>query len=227
MDNISAASPHTDKIKWAYTALTAIVVWFALVLQFCISVPAYQAAGYTLGGSIAQLLSFFTILSNLLVVLSLTVILVKPKSSWGRFFSKNTVLIGIAVYINVVAVVYSLVLRQLWHPQGLFKLADELMHTINPLLFIIYWLTFVPKDGLKWKHALPLLWFPFIYLIYILIRGAISGDYPYPFVDAAKSGYVQVMVNSLVLLLVFLGFGLLYILTARLLTKTAKAITTA
>ncbi len=213
----------SNKIKWAYTALTVIIIWFALVLQFSISIPAYLSAGYTTIGTIVQIISFFTILSNLLVVICLTVLLIKPKLAWGSFFSRGTVLTSIAVYITVVGVIYSLLLRQLWHPEGWFKLADELLHTINPLLFIIYWLAFVPKAGLKWVNILPWLWYPFAYFIYILIRGAVTGEYPYPFMNVADFGYVKVTINCLLVLLVFAGFGALYVGTGKLMSKKETA----
>jgi hypothetical protein len=224
MTNITTADEQTDKIKCAYTALTVLIIWFALVLQFTISLSAYQANGRTLSGTIIQLFSFFTILCNLLAVVSLTVLLVRPQSVSGRFFAKDSVLGAIVLYITVVGLVYNIVLRHLQHLQGLFKLADELLHTVNPLLFIIYWVAFARKGGLKWANAFTWLWFPFVYLIYILIRGHISGHYPYPFVDVTKLGYEQVLFNSFVLLLVFLGFGLLYILIGRQMSKSQKTI---
>jgi hypothetical protein len=224
MTNITTADEQTDKIKCAYTALTVLIIWFALVLQFTISLSAYQANGRTLGGTIVQLFSFFTILCNLLTVVSLTALLVRPQSVSARFFAKDSVLGSIVLYITVVGLVYNTVLRQLLHLQGLFKLADELLHTVNPLLFIIYWVAFAPKGSLKWTNAFTWLWFPFVYLIYILIRGHISGYYPYPFIDVTKLGYDQVLFNSFILLLVFLGFGLLYILIGRQMSKSKKII---
>lgn len=215
---------QSQKVKWAYTTLLIILIWFTLVLQFTISVPAYQSQGRTLAGSVLQLCSFFTIISNFLVVVSLTILLIKPGSTVGKFFSKSSVLTGLTVYITVVGVVYNVVLRQIWHPEGLFKLADELLHTVNPLLFIIYWLVFVQKQGLKWSNTLSWLIFPFIYLVYILIRGAISGYYPYPFIDVSLLGYTKVMINSLVLLFVFLAFGALFVFAGRLQSRTLKTV---
>lgn len=212
---IKADLQQAPKIKWAYTALIIIVTWFGIVLQFSISIPAYLAGGRSLSNTIVQLFSYYTILSNLLMVICLTVILIAPKTAWGRFFVKNTVLTSVALYITIVALIYNIALRNLWHLEGLFKLANELLHVVNPVLFIIYWFAFVPKTGLRHRSVLPWLWFPFIYFIYVLIRGAISGDYPYPFLNVAKSGYAQVMFNALVLLPMIWGLGALYILIAR------------
>jgi hypothetical protein len=213
---------QSSKIKWAYTALVVIVTWFALVLQFSISIPAYLANGRSLCNTLVQLFSFYTILSNLLMVICLTVILIAPKSAWGRFFSRETVLTSVVLYITIVALIYNIILRSLWHTEGFFKLANELLHVVDPLLFITYWFAFVPKQGLKYRDVLPWLWFPFIYFIYVLIRGAISGDYPYPFLNAAKAGYAQVMLNALILLPIIWGLGALYVLIARRVSKPGK-----
>ena len=197
----------SNKIKWAYMALAVIITWFALVLQFSISIPAYLNKGCSLTSTLIQLFSFYTILSNLLMVIGLTTILIAAKSAWGRFFLRNTVLTSVVLYMTTVGLIYNVMLRNVWHPEGLFKLADELLHVVCPLLFIIYWLAFVPKDGLKYRNVWPWLWFPFLYFIYVLIRGAISGNYPYPFLDVAKSGYPQVLLTPVILLPIFLGTG--------------------
>jgi hypothetical protein len=44
-----------------------------------------------------------------------------------------------------------------------------------------------------------LIWliFPILYFLYILLRGAISNAYPYPFLDVGKLGYDQAIVNAL------------------------------
>ena len=223
MKNTSITTIRTNyKLKLAYGALIAIVVWFALILQFSISIPAFEREGYSTGGAIVEFISFFTILTNIFIVKCLTISLVAPRSYWGKFFSKESVLTSITMYITVVGLVYWLVLKSLWHPQGLFKLADDLLHTVNPILFIIYWAVFVPKNGLEWKKILLWLWYPFIYLVYILIRGAICGLYPYPFMDVTKIGYLNVLISSFVLLLVFLGFGALYVWIGRITSKSSQ-----
>jgi hypothetical protein len=226
MKNTSITTIRANyKLKIAYTALTVVIIWFALILQFSISIPAFERDGYSTGGAIVEFISFFTILTNLFIVKCLTILLVAPRSYWGRFFSKESVLTSIAVYITVVGLVYWLVLKSLWQPQGLFKLADYLLHTVSPILFIIYWAVFVPKNGLKWKNILLWLWFPFIYLIYILIRGAIYSLYPYPFMNVIKIGYSNVLISSFVLLLVFLGFGALYVWVGRIMSKNDQLTT--
>jgi hypothetical protein len=196
-------------------ALTAIIGWFALVLQFYLQVTRALAHGLSVSGAIINYFSFFTILTNLLVVLGLTFSLWMPDSSWGRFFSSSTVRAGTAVYITIVGVTYSLLLRHLWNPQGLQKIADVLLHDVMPVAYLAYWLIFVPKNVLRRKHVLWWLTYPLAYLIYTLIHGWLSGWYPYPFVDVSVLGYPRFLLNVAVLLGAFLGIGLLAVAIGR------------
>ena len=201
--------------------LTVTSLLTALFLQFWLSVPALLNKGYSVIGAVTDILSYFTILSNLLAAVCLTVLLLAGKSTAGLFFSKGGTLTAVTVYITIVSLVYNVVLRQLWSPAGLFKTTDELLHTVNPLLFIIYWLAFAPKSDLNWRQSFAWLWYPFLYLIYTLVRGFFTQTYPYPFVDVIKLGYSGVMLNCIVLLFVFEGLGLLFVFIGRGLTKTA------
>ncbi len=165
--------------------------------------------------TIVSYFSFFTILSNLIVTLTLTFALLTPNSGWGSFFSRASVQAAAAVYIVVVGACYSLLLRHLWNPQGAQKLADVLLHDGMPVIYALYWVVFAPKQGLRWKDAAVWLSYPGIYLVYILSRGALTGLYPYPFIDVSELGYPRMLVNAAGLLVVFLALGLLVVAFGR------------
>ena len=57
--------------------------------------------------------------------------------------------------------------------------------------------------------------YPGVYLVYILTRGAVTGLYPYPFVDVNVLGYAGVLAHAAVFLLVFLAMGLLVVAVGR------------
>ncbi len=80
-----------------------------------------------------------------------------------------------------------------------------------PVLYFIDWVVFVPKGTLKFRSAFVWLLFPFAYAAYSLIHGAITGFYPYPFVDVSKLGYDKVLANMGALIFMFGGLGLLLI----------------
>src|SRR5262249_48590073 len=126
----------------------------------------------------------------------------------------------IVVYIFIVGLIYNIILRQLWEPEGWQRVADELLHVIVPVLFTVYWLLFASKGSLNWKHPLSWLIYPAIYLVYALIRGAIEGYYAYPFIDIPKSGYMRVAINSLGILVLFLATGYAIVAIDKWLSKT-------
>jgi hypothetical protein len=68
---------------------------------------------------------------------------------------------------------------------------------VVPALFVLYWLFAMPRDCLRWRHVLPWSMFPLGYLVYALLRGALLGSYPYPFIDVARLGYARVLFNAL------------------------------
>jgi hypothetical protein len=210
-----------NKVKTVYMALLAVIVWFALCLQLYISTEKYLATGRTLGGAIVQLLSYYTIQNNLLVAMSLTAILLAPQSTWGKFFAKPSVITAIGVYITIVFLVYQLVLRGQHIQVGLFKLTDELLHTFNPPAFVLFWLIFMPTGKISWVKAINWLLYPLIYCFYILIRGYISGYYPYSFIDGNKLNPQQIFTNCVFLLFAFLAIGLLFIAIARSFKQSA------
>jgi hypothetical protein len=192
----------------AYLLLLAIAGWFALIGQFYLIIINKQASVPEI---IIRYFTFFTILTNILIVVGSTVILLVPRSGWGRFFSKATTLTAITVNIIIVGATYNAILRYIWNPQGLQRVVDELLHLIIPILFILFWLIFVPKGSLKWSNVWLWTIYPLAYLAAILIRGAFSGYYPYPFVDVTKLGYPQTLLNCLGIAVAFIVASLLFI----------------
>jgi hypothetical protein len=188
-------------------AITAITAWFGLGLQQFILIDNTPGNGLTIFGAIGRFLIFFTVLSNILVAVSLTITLLSPASRWGHFFSRISSRTAIAVYIFIVGLVYNLVLRNTWHPAGWQKVADEILHVAVPLLYVLYWLLFVPKGTLKWKQCISWLIFPFIYVVYAMCRGWAEGFYAYPFLDLNVLSIGKVFINCIGLFLVFIVTG--------------------
>jgi len=202
--------------KRTLLTIVAILDWFALAAQFYLILENRVAS---IPETIIRYFSFFTILTNLLVALCCTFLLLKSNSYIARFFSKNGTITAIAAYITIVGIVYNLILRFLWNPKGLEQVVDELLHTIIPILFVLTWLVFIPKATLKWSNILSWLIFPFLYLIYILIRGLSAGYYPYPFLDVRQLGYNKVFLNSLGVLVAFLVVSILFIAIDRFIKR--------
>jgi hypothetical protein len=183
-----------------FVLIVTFFAWFALILQLRLT-----------EGSVINFFSFFTILSNSLIALSLTFNLVFSKTKIGLFFSGISVQTAIALYIVVVGLVYNLVLRGIVVQTGWQLIVNNILHVLNPILYILYWIFFSPKDKLNWKNGIYWTIFPVIYLVYSLIRGAILNWYPYPFLNAGNIGYEKVFINIIAMIVLFFIAGLLLI----------------
>ena len=113
----------------------ALAGWFALVSQFYINITSNASA---LPELITRYFSYFTILTNLLVTIYCTVLLLNPLSKTGTFFARYRTSTAITVYILIVGIIYNIILRFIWNPQGLQMLVDKLLHSLIPVLFFTY-----------------------------------------------------------------------------------------
>jgi len=91
-----------------------------------------------------------------------------------------------------------------------------MVHVVNPILYILYCLFFRTEGNLKWRDGIKWIIFPFIYLIYSLVRGEMIDWYPYPFLNASKFGYSKVFLNIAIMLVIFLVAGMILIFITRL-----------
>lgn len=200
-------------------ALVALAAWLGLAIQFYVTQthPNLQDVSPFQRG--VRFFEFFTILTNLIVAVSLTITLLAPATSIGRFFSRTSVKTAVASYIALVGIVYNAVLQGLHEFSGAAWVADFLTHDLVPLLFVAYWLFLVPKGELNWRMPLSWLIYPLVYLPYVLIRGLSTGRYPYPFLDAGELGLGVVLVNTVVLTIVFLVLGELFVGGDKLLAR--------
>ena len=196
-----------------YVLAGFLCTWIALILQFYLIIVNRQTTVFT---TIIRYFSYFTILTNILAALCFTVRLFQKRDRQKHFLLKPSTLAAVTVYITVVGLVYNIILRPLWSPTGLQQVVDEMLHSLNPLLFLVYWLLFVSKKDVQWKQVFPWLIYPLVYLVYTFMHGALSGFYPYPFVDVNSNGYGKTLINCAVLCGVFLFFSVLFVGIAKL-----------
>lgn len=179
-----------------YVVAAALAGWVGLAIQQYLIFYSRWEAGASLLGGLINFFSFFTVLTNTLAAAVLSYAWVERDSAAKRFFLAPSVSSGIAVSIVVVGLAYSLLLRHLWQPEGFQFIADELLHDVMPLLFVVYWWRWVPKGQLRLKHIGLWVIYPLVYFGYALLRGDLLGQYQYPFIDVGTLGYPQVFVNA-------------------------------
>ena len=191
-----------------FVAAAALAGWAGLAIQQYLIFYSRWESGASLLGGLINFFSFFTVLTNTLAAVVLSYARVKRDSPAKRFFLAPGISSGIAVSILVVGLAYNLLLRHLWQPEGFQFIADELLHDVMPLLFVLYWWRCVPKGHLRLGHIGLWAIYPLLYFAYVLLRGRSLGIYPYPFVDVEKLGYPQVFLNASGILLGFVVVAL-------------------
>ncbi|MGH7631475.1 MAG: Pr6Pr family membrane protein [Gemmatimonadales bacterium] len=198
-----------------FGAVAAALGWTALALQFYLSMGLSITRGKGFLGGLITFFSYFTILTNILVALALTAPLVRVRSSVAEFLTRpvNT---GIAASIALVGVAYALLLQHIWDPKGLQLVADGLLHYVMPVLFLAYWWFAVPRVDVRWGHGSRWMLYPLLYFLYAMVRGALSGFYPYPFINASELGYPRALANAAGVLLGFLALAWLLVALGRL-----------
>lgn len=152
--------------------------------------------------------SYFTILSNILVLLVNADLALNPSgrsSTLWRVLRLNAV-----VNISVTGLIAFTLLRRLPEVQalvGLGRLSDTLLHYVVPILTVLGWLLFGPRPRFTIQTVWLSLIFPGVWLAYTLLRGAAVTWYPYPFVDLRIIDPLEVLINCIFIGAMFVGFG--------------------
>jgi hypothetical protein len=170
----------------------------ALILQFSLSIPLRMSNGDTIFGALIYFFTFFTILTNIMLVL------IYASELWPREalrWWRSPVTRGMmAAAMILVGVFYHFFLAGTWNPQGLFKVADISLHYVTPIFYLAWWVLFAWHGKLKFADLPIMLVPPAIWLILAMIRGAVVTEYPYPILEAHMLGYMQVTINIAVVL---------------------------
>ena len=211
----------TQRLARPWHTVTAVVTWAALALQLVLiirgGVVLDETSPPALGTRLIRFISYFTILTNLLVAVTTTTLAlgqtVAPR--WWRVLRLNAV-----VGITVTGLVHWFLLRPLLDLSGADYLADKLLHVVVPLLAVVGWMVFGPRGKAERSLLLPSLIYPVGWLIYTLVRGAVANWYPYPFLDVRLHGYPAALLAcaGVAVLLIALTWGAM-VLDRRLPTR--------
>lgn len=178
----------------------AVLVVVALVVDVSVTVaggPAFVAVDGSplgLGGRLANLFSYFTILSNVLVLVTSAVFALRPEPSGALF---RVLHLDALLSIAATGVVYAVLLAATEHPTGWSVLSNTIFHDVVPVAFPLVWLVFGPRPRLTWRLVgLAFVW-PVLWLTCTFVRGAVTGWYPYGFLDARQLGFVGALLGAL------------------------------
>lgn len=146
--------------------------------------------------------TFFTILSNLL---AMGVLLEGGRRMLTGAPPVPDMIRGAAVvYMTVTYLVFAVLLRDLQEElQTHVAWVDAVFHRLAPVVLMVGWVVDPPRKPISFRRSLWWLTFPLAWVAFTMIRGAIDGRYPYPFLDPANGGYGTVLVYILAITVLF------------------------
>lgn len=190
--------------------VTAVVAAFGLGAQLVLVVIGASVLVEEdppgLGARLGHFISYFTVLSNLLVLITTTAAARRPDVD-GRLW--RVLRLDAVVGITVTGLVHWFFLRPLLHLTGWSYAVDKVLHVVVPLLALAGWLVFGPRPRVTLRVVLLGLVYPVGWLAVTLAVGAATGWYPYPFLDVTARGAAPVAVTSVALALLIFAFSAL------------------
>lgn len=193
-----------------YAFVFMLVGWFSVIGHYIEKLDFHSVAGTI------NYLSYFTMLSNTLVAATFTAAALFPDSRAGRFLLSPPVAMATAVYISITGLVFYFLLSRLYVIDGWEARYDHLLHYVMPPAYVLYWLLYIPKGWLHLQMVPRVIVPPLIYGIWTLVHGALSGFYPYPFINAARIGYANVFTHIAEFVLVFALAATVFVFLDRL-----------
>ncbi len=211
-------------VKTIYRLIFLIICEAGIVLQY-----AYAART----GSIAILSCYYTILSNIICFIYFSyLVAVKPRN-------EIPVLKGaLTMCIILTGLGYHLLLTGIMEggtgtSDPILLAANQIVHTIVPIMVFSDYLFFTPKGS--FKSLSPLVWtlIPITYLIFAVIRAQVSpltftgygvaeSRYPYPFMDFDLMGTGKVLLYGFVIFVAYIAMGYLFFVLDWLLGRSRR-----
>lgn len=147
---------------------------------------------------VVNFFSFFTIDSNLLAIVVLT--LTAAYGGRPRPAGIEALRGAATLYMAITGVVFALLLSGLQEDLQLtLPWVNDVLHTLMPIVLVADWLLDRPRIRLERRLIGAWLLFPVAWAAYTLVRGPIVVWYPYPFIDPRIHGYGGVTVIAIVL----------------------------
>jgi len=194
---------QTTKAR-AWFGLTALAAFAGVLIQMIVTANEKAVHFHTPLSRSLNVLVFFTIDSNLIVGATCLVLATNPKRSSTTF---NTARLTGVVAITITGLVYHAVLAKLLDLESWALVADNLTHTLVPVMGVLGWLIFGPRGLTSSRVTRLTLIFPLAWIVFTLIRGSIIDFYPYPFIDVTHLGYARVLINCVWIAILYLALA--------------------
>ncbi len=151
--------------------------------------------------------SYFTEWSNVVVAISAWLLWRDPANDSHR---RRVLRADSLLMITVTAIVYAALLAPAEHPTGWSVFTNPLQHIVVPAVTVLVFLVWGPRDWFSWRVVAGALVIPVAWIVWMLVRGAVVGAYPYDFVDPITHGYPAVVAMIAKILVFGVVIALLY-----------------
>ena len=196
--------------RWLY-GFNALVAWSAVLLSFTLNITGFYSdnvnpdaptlLGNVVGGQdqpwerLFDWLTYFTILSNIVVAVVMTALLLRPdwfnrEDSTGRVW--RALRLDSVVMILVTGIVYNVLLAE-GPKTGIDWVNNFQQHALNPVVTLLVFAIAGPKRLASWRTAMDAMVLPLLWSAFALLRGQVIGAYPYFFLNVAELGIAAVL----------------------------------
>lgn len=189
---------------------------------------AFILAAKTEALEVFKSLRYYTLQSNILVAVYAVadLALVMRGRAEGRVW--GMIRLALTIAIMVTGIIFALFLSGGFQLSGLTGAGSLLCHYVTPILALLCWLAFADRGHASFRQAPLWLAFPLAYVAYALIQGALTGWYPYWFLNPGprpegigSAGGVAIFV--LIVALAFMVIGALLVLVDALMARRGGA----
>ena len=116
---------------------------------------------------------------------------------------------SLAAALVIIAVVYHVLLAADHRPEGLDWWTNIAHHTLVPLGGVLWWLAFSREQMVSWRSLPVVVLVPLVYGGFALLNGAVTGFYPYFFLDLPSLGWPMLLANMVGLAILFMAVAAL------------------
>lgn len=215
MSNRSEIDVHTRirASRWWHGVIAAVIA-VSLVIQIAlIFTGGADANSGDTGASLSVpdrlrfLFSFFTIESNIVVMIVSVLLAVDPlrRGFWWEVARLNALLA-----ITITGLVFAVILAPQLHLTGWALVATIGFHYIAPWATVLGWLLFGPRRRFGGATVAGAFILPIAWLVYIFTQGIFTRWYPYPFLDVTQIGLGSALVNAAMVVVLAAVIALVY-----------------
>ncbi|MBB6482673.1 Pr6Pr family membrane protein [Spirochaeta isovalerica] len=131
-----------------------------------------------------DLLGYFTIQSNILVILLVAL------QAGGRKITTAKLPVGAAIIIT--GLIYQLLLRQTWSPQGVSALVSNINHGSTTVLYLLWLCTDSYRTRISWKEIWKVIPYPAGYCLFGVFEAFYrTRPIRYFFLDIRRNGWAS------------------------------------